>query len=81
MLAIITASCNIAQNVGIGTNTPGSGGAGQTYLYNTTGAALIFRNGNPSGGLTPGGGASGVHYGTTSLGGGSGADGIIIVHY
>ncbi len=63
-------------------NNPGSGGAGQTYLYNTTGAALIFRNGNPSGGLTPGGGgASGVQYGTTNIGGGSGADGVIIVHY
>jgi hypothetical protein len=63
-------------------NNPGSGGAGQTYLYNTTGAALVFRNGNPSGGLTPGGGgASGVQYGTTNISGGSGADGIIIVHY
>jgi hypothetical protein len=63
-------------------NVPESGGAGQTYLYNTTGAALIFRNGNPSGGLTPGGGgASGVQYGVTNIGGGSGADGMMIVHY
>lgn len=63
-------------------NNPDSGGAGQTYLYNTTGAALVFRNGNPSVGLVPGGGgASGVQYGTTNIGGGSGADGIIIVHY
>lgn len=63
-------------------NNPDSGGAGQTYLYNTTGAALVFRNGNPSVGLVPGGGgASGVQYGTTNIGGGSGADGLIIVHY
>jgi hypothetical protein len=63
-------------------NNPGSGGAGQTYLYNTTGAVLIFRNGNPSSGLTPGGGgASGVQYGVTNIGGGGGADGIMIVHY
>jgi hypothetical protein len=63
-------------------NNPDSGGAGQYYLYNTTGATLIFRNGNPSSGLLPGGGgASGVQYGITSIGGGSGADGIIIIHY
>lgn len=61
---------------------PDSGGAGQTYLYNTTGGALIFRNGNPSSGLFPGaGGASGVIYGATNIGGGAGADGVIIVHY
>jgi hypothetical protein len=63
-------------------NNPDSGGAGQTYLYNTTGGALVFRNGNPSAGLVPGGGgASGVQYGTTNIGGGSGADGVIIIHY
>jgi hypothetical protein len=63
-------------------NYPESGGAGQTYLYNTTGTTLIFRNGNPSGGLTPGGGgASGVQYGVTNIGGGSGADGILIIYY
>jgi hypothetical protein len=63
-------------------NNPESGGAGQTYLYNTTGAALVFRNGNPSAGLVPGGGgASGVQYGVTNIGGGSGAAGILIVHY
>ena len=61
---------------------PDSGGAGQTYLYNTTGGVLVFRNGNPSTGLVPGGGgASGVQYGATSIGGGSGADGIIVIHY
>jgi hypothetical protein len=61
---------------------PDSGGAGQTYLYNTTGSALVFRNGNPSSGLVPGGGgASGVAYGVTNIGGGSGADGLMIVHY
>jgi hypothetical protein len=63
-------------------NNPESGGAGQTYLYNTTGAALVFRNGNPAAGLMPGGGgASGVQYGTTNISGGSGADGILVVHY
>lgn len=63
-------------------NHPDSGGAGQSYLYNTTGSVLIFRNGNPSSGLLPGGGgASGVQYSTTTIGGGSGADGVIIVHY
>jgi hypothetical protein len=63
-------------------NNPDSGGAGQTYLYNTTGAALVFRNGNPAGGLLPGGGgASGVQYGATNISGGGGADGIMIVHY
>ncbi len=63
-------------------NHPDSGGAGQTYLYNTTGATLVFRNGNPSNGLVPGGGgASGVQYGATNISGGSGADGIIIIHY
>jgi hypothetical protein len=63
-------------------NYPESGGAGQTYIYNTTGSTLIFRNGNPSNGLVPGGGgASGLGYGTTNIGGGSGADGIIILHY
>lgn len=63
-------------------NNPDSGGAGQTYLYNTTGAALVFRNGNPAGGLVPGGGgASGVQYGATTIGGGSGADGVLIIHY
>jgi hypothetical protein len=61
---------------------PDSGGTGQTSLYNTTAGALVFRNGNPSGGLSPGGGgASGVQYGSTNIGGGGGADGIIIVHY
>lgn len=59
-----------------------SGGAGQTYLYNTTGSVLVFRNGNPATGLVPGGGgASGVQYGSTTIGGGSGADGILIVYY
>jgi hypothetical protein len=63
-------------------NNPDSGGAGQTYLYNTTGAALVFRNGNPAGGLVPGGGgASGVQYGITNIGGGNGGDGIIVIHY
>jgi hypothetical protein len=63
-------------------NNADSGGAGQSYLYNTTGATLVFRNGNPSGGLIPGGGgASGVQYGITNISGGAGADGIIIVHY
>lgn len=63
-------------------NNPDSGGAGQSYLYNTTGSAVIFRNGNPAGGLMPGGGgASGIQYGTTNIGGGSGADGVIVVHY
>lgn len=63
-------------------NNPESGGAGQTYLYNTTGAVLVFRNGNPAGGLVPGGGgASGIQYGANTIGGGSGADGVIIIHY
>jgi hypothetical protein len=63
-------------------NNPDSGGAGQTYLYNTTGAVLVFRNGNPAGGLVPGGGgASGVQYGATTIGGGTGADGVLIIHY
>jgi hypothetical protein len=61
---------------------PGSGGDGQTYLYNTTGAVLIFRNGNPASGRVPGGGgASGVQYGATNIGGGSGAGGQIIIYY
>jgi hypothetical protein len=63
-------------------NHPESGGAGQTYLFNTTGGVLVFRNGNPAGGLLPGGGgASGVQYGSTNISGGSGADGIVIIHY
>lgn len=63
-------------------NHPESGGAGQYYLYNTTGSTLIYRNGNTSTGLVPGGGgASGIQFGATSISGGSGADGIIIIHY
>ncbi len=59
-----------------------TGATGQTYLYNTTGSALVVRNGNPSGGLVPGGGgASGVQYGATNIAGGSGADGILIIYY
>jgi hypothetical protein len=61
---------------------PDSGGDGQTYVYNTTGSTLVFRNGNSSTGKLPGGGgASGLQYGTTTIGGGNGADGIIIIHY
>jgi hypothetical protein len=63
-------------------NNPDSGGAGQTYLYNTSGATLVFRNGNPAAGLIPGGGgASGVQFGTTNISGGAGADGHIIIYY
>lgn len=59
-----------------------TGGLGQTYLYNTTGAALIFRNGNPAGGRLPGGGgASGVQFGATTITGGKGGDALIIIHY
>ncbi len=67
---------------GNGANTEYTGGLGQTYVYNTTGATLIFRNGNPSGGLTPGGGgSSGIQYGANILGGGNGSPGFIIIHY
>ncbi len=63
-------------------NNPNSGGEGQTYLYNTTGAVTILRNGNPSYGLSPGGGgSSGIQFGATSIGGGSGAGGTMVVHY
>lgn len=59
-----------------------NGGEGQTYLYNNTGGTLIFRNGNPAaGGVPGGGGASGVQFGATTIGGGSGADGRIVIHY
>jgi hypothetical protein len=63
-------------------NTDNTGGLGQYYLYNTTGATLVYRNGNPSVGTRPGGGgASGVQYGTSIVGGGNGATGLIIIHY
>ncbi|XVJ66045.1 MAG: hypothetical protein HEQ40_07750 [Lacibacter sp.] len=63
-------------------NTDNTGGLGQYYLYNNTGSTLVYRNGNPSSGYRPGGGgASGVQYGTTNIGGGNGANGLIIIHY
>jgi hypothetical protein len=63
-------------------NTDYTGGLGQYYLYNTTGAALIYRNGNSASGLRPGGGgSSGIQYGATTISGGSGANGLIIIHY
>lgn len=63
-------------------NSHETGGLGQTYLYNTTGSVLVFRNGNSSTGIMPGGGgASGVQYGVTTLGGGNGGDGLLIIRY
>lgn len=38
-----------------GANLINTGGLGQYYLYNNTGATLIYRNGNLSSGLEPGG--------------------------
>jgi hypothetical protein len=63
-------------------NSNNTGGLGQTYLYNTTGAALVFRNGNTANGKLPGGGgASGVQYGASIISGGDGADGVLIIRY
>ena len=63
-------------------NAGNTGGLGQTYLYNTTGAMLIFRNGNNSSGKRPGGGgASGIEFGATALFGGTGSPGLIIIYY
>lgn len=59
-----------------------NGGEGQTYIYNTTGSTLVFRNGNPSAGRIPGGGgASGVQFGVTGISGGTGADGSLTIYY
>jgi hypothetical protein len=67
---------------GNGGNTVSTGGLGQYYLYNTTGATLVYRNGNSATGLRPGGGgASGVQYGASLLGGGTGANGLVVIHY
>ena len=63
-------------------NAENTGGYGQTYLYNTTGAVLIFRNGNSASGLRPGGGgSSGIEFGATTLFGGTGSTGLIIIYY
>lgn len=63
-------------------NASNTGGLGQTYLYNTTGAALLLRNGNSASGKRPGGGAaSGIQYGATTLFGGTGGNGLVIIHY
>lgn len=63
-------------------NTSNTGGLGQSYLYNTTGSVLIFRNGNLSKGLWPGGGgSSGIQYGVNLLAGGNGGNGLVVIHY
>ncbi len=63
-------------------NSNNTGGLGQYYLYNNTGSTLIYRNGNPSSGLQPGGGgSSGIQFGATALGGGNGGSGLITIYY
>lgn len=76
----------IAGRGGDAANSENTGGLGQTYLLNNTAGTVILRNGNPSRGKIPGGGgASGFQYTfgttTTNIGGGNGADGLIIIHY
>jgi hypothetical protein len=72
----------IAGRGGNAANTSNTGGLGQTYLVNNTTSTLIQRNGNPTAGSLPGGGgASGIQFLATSLIGGVGANGLIIIHY
>jgi hypothetical protein len=63
-------------------NSRNTGATGSSYVYNTTGSAIVWRSLKVADGITPGGGAAGgIKYGGTSISGGSGADGLIIIRW
>jgi trimeric autotransporter adhesin len=63
-------------------NTINTGATGSYYVYNNTGSVLIFRSLKIAAGIFPGGGgAAGIQYGATSISGGSGAGGSVVVHW
>lgn len=63
-------------------NSRNTGSTGSYYVYNNTAGAIVFRSLKVADGIVPGGGgASGIKYATTSIGGGSGANGLIIIRW
>lgn len=63
-------------------NSRNTGSTGSYYVYNNTASTIVFRALKVADGITPGGGAaSGIKYNTTSISGGSGGNGLVIIRW
>jgi hypothetical protein len=63
-------------------NSRATGATGSNYVYNNTAGAIVWRSLKVADGIVPGGGGgSGIKYGGTSISGGEGARGLIIIRW
>lgn len=63
-------------------NNRTTGATGSFYVYNTTAGSVVYRSLKIADGLNPGGGgASGIQYGATSISGGNGGGGLIVIRW